>query len=174
MLLLFFVYVHGAGAWKKGETQSELLQQAQSVSARILRTVEQSSTAGLVIEPGPHIGTAIAYPRSWNEAAGRFEYDLTARRPAWQTYELYYYDATSQQIRYRELPYSGSGTATAPLPNLSSYLVGGQGIAREVTMCEFRQAGRLLKVEIRLERERYGSNGPETIELVSSVFLRNQ
>lgn len=171
--MLYFVYRTGAGAWKKSETQVELLQEAQVVTSRLSREVERSVYDSAEVDPGPNIGTAVAFLSCWNDATDQYDYDATSRSPIWHKYLICYYDAANQKVYWNETPLGSPTTAAAPLPALATYRSGGKLLASHVTRCDFTLSEEVLELQLELERKHYGSEKLEQIQLPTRVFFRN-
>ena len=173
LAMMFSVYRFGASAWKKGESQNELLQQAQVVTASLAHEVERSVFSSASVDPGPTVGSAIGMLNCWNSTLNRYEYDATAESQVWQRYVIFYHDAASNSVRRTETPLSPPSTTSVPLPGLAGHRTGGRQLALDASMCEFELSDQLLRFEIELERKRYGSEVPEKVTLSSLVYFRN-
>ncbi len=177
-LALFFIYRMGASAWKKGEAQTEMLQDLQGSIARLTREAERSTFVSVVTEPG-----AISF-LSPLDANGVIVYDPAGQKPVWQKYVVMYYDAPNEQVRWLEVPLApGSPEMGQAEPiqlydaggsqPLSTYRVGGKVIASHITRCEFTAADGFVEVLLESTRKRYGSPAPEKFVLQSAAAFRN-
>lgn len=180
--LLFFVYRMGASSLMKGQAQTELLQDVQASSSRLLREIERSTYASLSLDPPPPGGPATAISLlSAIDPAGQFAYDPAVGEPTWQKYVVLYYDAPSEELRWREVVLAaGSPEARTPGPieqyqgsALATYRNGGRTIARHVTRCELSFADGTVTLLLETQRKRYGSEQKEQITLRSSGAFRN-
>lgn len=177
-LALFFIYRMGASAWKKGEAQTEMLQDLQGSIAKLTREAERSTLVSLTIEPG-----AIAF-LSPLDAAGQVVYDPASQRPIWQRYVVMYYEPASQKVYWRVIPLAPGapemGLAepiqdydAGGLQPLASYRAGGTVIATHISRCEFSVTDGLVQILLESTRDRYGSDRPERFLLESAVAFRN-
>lgn len=173
MTAMFFLYQMGASAWKKGETQTELLQQAQMVTGRLEREVERSVYAATVLDPGPSSGTAVSLLSCWDEAAQRYDYDPATRSPVWHRYQICYFDAGAGVVYWKDVPLAPPSTTPLPMVGLAGQRTDGRVLARNVVTCDFRLSEQVLELQLALEKKRYGSQGPERIEVPATAMFRN-
>lgn len=172
-MMMFFIYRQGASAWKKSETQGELLQEAQAVTRKLTRDAERSSFASLTLDPAAP-ATAVAFASCWSPATMSHEYDPFGRSPVWQRFEIFYYDALAREVRWKEAPLPGAPTTTVgPLAGLAGLRSDGRVLARNVIRCDFTRGDHTLDFELELERKRYGSGRVERVELPARVYFRN-
>lgn len=182
-LTLFFIYQMGASAWKKGEAQTQILQDFQASTARLVREVERSTYSSLSVAPagGPYTACSFLSPIDDN---GLFCFDPIGQKPIWQKYVVMWYDAPAQTLFWREIPLApGSPEAGSPEPidtydaggnaPLTSYCANGQTVAVHVSQCEFLASPRLLTLRLEGTRKRYGSPEPEKFSLETAACFRN-
>jgi hypothetical protein len=172
MLMMFFIYQYGASAWKKGETETDLLQESQKLVARLQREAERSVYASASLDPGPNAGTAVAFLSCWDDATERFDVDPATGRPMWHEYHVFYYDGPSREVRWKRVPVAPTVTPV-PLAALAGERNGGRVLARDVVRCDFQLSEQLLGLELEIEKKRYGTPTPERIQLPVLIYLRN-
>lgn len=168
MTMMFVIYQQGAHAWKKSEAQTDLVHSARGVSARLEREVERSAFDSAALDAQ----TAVAFLSSYDDATQRYDYDPLNRCPVWHKYLICYYDAARREVRWKELPIAAT-TIPTPLATLAAERTGGVVLATDVTRCEFTLSDRFLQLTLELQRKRYGSQAPETIQLPCSMYFRN-
>ena len=179
---MFFIYRSSASAWMKGDTVTQLRNQTMVASGKFSRDLERSIYSSLSISPD---GKAIAF-LSAVDANGRFQYDAATEQPHWQEYLVYYLDVDST-LKVRHLSVVGSPQETGPTPidnfgpnqPVANYMSGGERVAEDIQECEFSSellsnGNHLLRMRLLAGRKRYGSERPESFELDSVVYLRNQ
>ncbi|MGE0489600.1 MAG: hypothetical protein AB7S38_10345 [Vulcanimicrobiota bacterium] len=179
---IFFIYRTSASAWMKGDTVTQLRNQTMIASGKISRDLERSIYSSLSLSPD---GKAIAF-LSATDANGRFQYDVGNESPRWQNYLIYYLDVDSK-LKLRRVSVVGSPQETGPTvidgfgPNqpVSTYTNGGELVADEIAECQFSSellanGNHLLRLRLRASQQRYGSERPESFELESVTYLRNQ
>lgn len=172
MLMMFFIYQYGASAWKKGETETDLLQESQKLVARLQREAERSVYASASLDPGPDTGTAVAFLSCWDEATERFDVDPATGSPMWHEYHVFYYDGPSREVRWKRVPVAPTVTPV-PLAALAGERNGGRVLARDVVRCDFQLSEQLLGLELEIEKKRYGTPTPERLQLPVLIYLRN-
>lgn len=170
---MFFVYQIGANAWKKGESQSNLVQSAQVFLARLGREVERSDAHGATLDPGPSTGTAVAILSCYDPVTQRDDFDPSLRSPIWHSYQVFYYDSARRQVLVREVPLPTPTTVASPLAGLAALRTEGRTLATDVDRCEFTLSPNLLEVQLELNQKRYGSRTPEHLELPGRMAFRN-
>lgn len=179
---IFFIYRTSASAWMKGDTVTQLRNQTMIASGKLNRDLERSLYSSLSISPD---GKAIAF-LSATDATGNFQYDVANERARWQNYLVYYLDVDSK-LKLRRVPVVGTPQETTPSvidsfgPNqpVSNYTSGGEQIAEEISECQFSSellanGNHLVRLRLRASQQRYGSEQPESFELESVTYLRNQ
>jgi hypothetical protein len=170
---MFFIYQIGANAWKKGETQGNLVQTAQVFLARLGREVERSDAHGATLDPGPATGTAVAILSCYDPVNQRDDFDPNVRSPIWHSYQIFYYDSATRQVLLREVPLPAPTTVASPLAGLAALRTGGRTLARDVDRCDFTLSPNLLDVRLEMNQKRYGSQAPEHFELPGRMAFRN-
>lgn len=175
--IVLLVYMTGASAWRKGDTRSELLQDALVASSNLAQDVEQSTYGGLEATP---TGDAVAV-LSLRDSQGSFQLsdDGTA---LWQRWVVYY--VRGGQILKTEVPWvAPPEDRTTPMPlsaynpplTLADYLNGGRVIARNVYDADFAMVPGTAAVSLHIElrKKRYGRQDPEAITFDSVLTTRN-
>jgi hypothetical protein len=173
---LFFTYRVGASAWKKGETETDLLQNLQVAKSRLTRELERSVYDSVSVDPN-----GIAF-LSALDVYGDFQMDNASSTPRWQKYVVVYYDAPARILRWQEIPVVGTPQEMNPTPiesfgaanPLTSYFNSGREFMRDVETCVFQWTPDLLVgFTWATEKKRYGKNTPDRIEIRSAVGFRN-
>lgn len=183
MVLLFFAYRMGASAWRKADTESELLQNLQVATRKIARPLEASTSPSVTLSVSPSL-TAISY-LSAVDGAGNFAVQPGTIKPEWQHYEVFYYVPSEGQLYQTAvdlLPGSPERTSPGPIENftsasgkhpLSSYCTTGRVIARHLTDFTVQSVDNMVTIEVEGQMKRYGSGRLEQLRLRSATHLRN-
>lgn len=175
--MVVMIYMTGASAWRKGDTRSELLQDALVTSSSLASEIEQSTYGGLEAAPSGE-GVAVL---SLRDGQGNFELSDTGA-PIWQRWVVYYFK--SGEIRQTEVPWvAPPEDRVTPMPlsaynpplSITDYLNGGRVIARNVYDAEFTLVPGTASVSfhIELSKRRYGRPDPEFVTFDSVLTTRN-
>ncbi len=76
---MFLIYTTGAKAWKAGESDVQLAQSAQTVTARMARDVERSIYTSVALDPLPPPSSAVSFLSPINPTTGQPDYDAAKR-----------------------------------------------------------------------------------------------
>lgn len=177
LLTLFMIYRICASAWMKGDTQTRLRQSAMVASEKISRDLERSVYDSVSISADRR-GVSFL---SALDANGRFQFNIASQEPIWQNYLIYYLDSGSRELRRRAVSVVGAPQETVPGPiegfgpnqTVDTYMVGGQAVVHELDFCEFTALSKLLRLKLRAQAKRYGSERLESFELETFTSLRN-
>ena len=177
---MFVIYQRGASAFAKGEARSEMLAHLQNATVRLEQDLSRSVYGSLSITAD---ATAFAC-LSPVDGEDPQQFESLSGRPVWRRYVVYWWDPGTNEVYRREVPLdAGSPEETTPGPidnygsgdPLAFYFNDGRVVARDVSAFAVRAPGPDQPVEAELEgqRRRYGSSGPETTRLRTTVLLRN-
>ncbi len=175
---LFEIYRMGASAWRKGEAETTLLQGLQVVKSRLDRELERSTFDSLSVD-----ANGLAFLSAMDYGTRSFVIEPALVRPRWQKYIVVYYDPPQRAILWREVPVVGTPQENGATPieafgaqtPLASYYAGGRVVIRDVAAWQIQvTVDELVALTWRVERQRYGKQAPETIELRSVVHMRNR
>lgn len=182
-VVLFFFYRMGASAWKKGDAESELLQNLQVACRKISRPLEASSATSVsTYANATH--TALSFLTAVG-AADTFMVQPDTLLPDWQSYQVFYFERAQQTLYQREVDLlAGSSQHTVPGPiqsfvsssgthPLGFYCTDGRPIARHLTDLTVTLNGSLVTIEAEAQMKRYGSERNEQLRLRSTTHLRN-
>lgn len=175
--MLFGVYVMGANAWMKGSTESEILQTSQVVT-RFLAKEAEASTAQSLSFSSDNRGTAFL---TATDNTGTFQYDRSSLLPLWQDYAIFWFDAPESALYKRKVSVLGSPVETTPAPfssfstiPLDGYFVDGRPLVRGIKELRFSSpAPSQLKIDLEVEKGRYGHTEPERVKVETLIHLRN-
>lgn len=182
MGVTFAIYQMGASAFMKGNTRSELMQDALVTVEQLTREVERSVYGSVSLTED---GTAVAFLSAVNPDTGRFEIGLDTSKPLWQRYVICYYDAEKDEVRWQEVRLAaGADEITTPGPierynpgsgtkPLADWISGGKVLARNIASCRFQFEDRLMTVTLEGKKKRYGSQKDEEVKLSSTALFRN-
>lgn len=168
MVTIVLVYVVGASAWRKGDTQAELLQDLQASGARLAQDLAASAYDGLTVG-----ATSLSCLTSLDKD-GKVFYQAGKPLLRWARYRHWYLAAGLLKRRDFEIP----GGTTTVIP-LASYFGGpldqqGELIMRNVTVFAPLLVGvRTVKVTMTAEKMRYGHRDPERVSRVFVVRVNN-
>ncbi len=177
LLTLFFIYRICASAWMKGDTQTRLRQSAMVASEKLSRDLERSVYDSVSISAdrrGMSFLSAL-------DANGQFQFNIASQEPIWQSYLIYYLDTPSREFRRRAVSVAGAPqqSVAGPIENfgpsqpVDTYMVGGQAVAHGLDFCELTVVNKLLRLKLRAQQKRYGSERLEVFELETVTNLRN-
>lgn len=177
LLTLFMIYRICASAWMKGDTQTKLRQSAMVASEKLSRDLERSIYDSVSISADRR---GISF-LSALDANGQFQFNTASQEPIWQNYLVYYLDPGTREFRRRSVSVAGAPQQSVPGPIESfgpnqlvdTYMVGGQAVAHELDFCEFTVVNKLLRLKLRAQAKRYGSERLESFELETVSNLRN-
>lgn len=174
--MITFTFQIGASAWRKTDTQSDLLQDLEKVGALWVR--EACGTRQLSLCSS---GTAMALPQAIDDLLD-YEVSLPSGSLIYRRYRLYYWDSASREVRLRNLPFA----APVPCPprldsvdlgsgvqSINFYCTGGKALARDVDQFQVHKNGNLWSIDIQARRTRYGRTDPEEVRVTFSAFPRN-
>lgn len=175
---VFALYQMGLNAFFKTNTQSDILQTVQVLGGKWMRDAELTTPEAVSLDLG---STAIALP-SARDAAGNLVLDTVNSELIWQRYRLYWHDAPSQTVRFKEIVLATPTSAIGPIETyddgsgthpLSWYCTGGRVIARQVSLLQLTRNGASLSLEVQARQDRYGSPEPEQLQHRFVVVARN-
>ncbi len=165
---VFAVFKMGISAWFKADGLAELQQQGQAVGGRWVRETETTCLAAITLSA---TGDACSLPSAITPA-GVFALDPATSELIWQSYQLYYFDGPSGEVRYLEVPIGATTSAVLPIEQytgqpLANSLVGGRVLARSVTSFQVQDLGGVLRLNMVAQRRR-----PNTVqmEVQTNVF----
>lgn len=180
---IFSVFQMGLSAWHKTAIKNELLQEVQITNIRLSKELEKSTIASLSANSSLAIAAFLS-PVGEND---KFVIDSKGR-PQWQKYIVYYLNSTNGTLYRREIllsPHASQRKVPTPLelynagsgPHpLGVYASGGQPLSRFIKKFEpivLPEPLSQLKWNIVAQRERYGSEQPESLSLTVATYLRN-
>lgn len=171
---IFAIFRMGIGAWFKADGLAELQQQGQAVGGRWVRETETTSLAAVSLSA---TGEACSLPSAITPA-GVFAIDAPTSELIWQSYQLYYFDGPSGEVRYLEVPIVPPTRAVVPIEQytgqpLANSLVGGRVLARSVTSFQVQDVGGVLRLTMVAQRRRPNSMQMEVQTNVFSAAPRN-
>ncbi len=183
LMLLFLAYRMGASAWKKGDTETELLQNVQLAVDKISRPLEASCAESVTTFSDPtRVAVSFLSPV---DTAGNLAVQTGTIRPDWQRYEVFYFDRVEHALFQRTLdllPLSPQHQSPGPIElfvsptgahPLSFYCTDGRPIARHLTDFTVSLVGSVLTFEVECQMKRYGTDRMESQRLRSVTHLRN-
>lgn len=180
MTLLFAAFRSGAGAWKKVETQAELIGDLQVSASLLQRELERSVPASLSLDPA---GNGLAFLSPLVDG-GQYTCDINGSIE-WKAYCVCWYDPATRTLQWRKIALvGGAPEATVPGPiesyndgtgakPLNAYFANGRVIARNVRSCNFQRLGLSVEYQVVAERKRYGTERLESVRLASQITPRN-
>ncbi|MCE7870738.1 hypothetical protein DYH09_10200 [bacterium CPR1] len=171
---VFAIFKMGIGAWFKADGVAELQQQGQAVGGRWVRETEVASLSAVSLSA---TGDACSLPSAIT-GAGVFALDPATSELIWQSYQVYYFDGPSGEVRYLEVPIAPPTSAVVPIEQytgqpLANSLVGGRVLARWVTSFEVQDLGGVLRLTMVAQRRRPNSMQMEVQTNVFSAAPRN-
>ena len=171
MVTIILVYVVGASAWRKGDTQAELLQDLQTSGARLSVDLASSSYEGLSV--GPSFVSCL----SPVDKDGKLAYQAGQPLLRWARFRRWALSSSGELLRRDFDVPSSSPVVTAPVP-LESFVggpyAGGSLMMRNMTVFSVTMAGvRTLRVTMTAEKKRYGHRDPEKVSRVFVVRVNN-
>jgi len=183
---IFSIFNMGLSAFHKTTTKNELLQEAQITNVKLSADLERSTLSSLSCDASdPEQGIA-AFLTALDDDE-KFITDNRGR-PVWQKYLVYYLDDSTNEMYRREVPVLPTAPQrTVPTPiefynggggpaTLLSYRNGGRAISRFIQKFEPDELPApvsQLTWRLTLERERYGSERPESLTTNVAIRLRN-
>lgn len=177
LAVVFIIFHTGSYALMKGQTEAELLNTLEAVTARLCRSAEKTSPASLSVAP---TGQGCAYLVA-TDPDGQFQFDAVTYAPKWQKYLVTYYDATAQTLNQREVSVLGTPQEAVPVTfetftgkPMSKAFTQGRAVAVGVRQARFERTplGQLA-LEITVSKARGGAAGPSTLTSRTVVTLRN-
>lgn len=171
----------GASGWKKMEAQSTMLADYEVLDGKVTREVQRSTYISASTVVGPD-GPTLAFLSAVDDT-GVFVLDPVTGEPIWQKFIIFYFDQANRRLYLTDLPLDPASTLrTAPQAleaypegtgDLNDYRTGGRLIMTDLDSCTFTLNDSMLAVEVRGSRERFGSNNPETLHMISSMAFHN-
>ncbi len=150
---------HVLAAQHKIDQEAGLIQQFQTLGARIQADVSASCPQGLTVESQ---GVSILSPEN-PQYAGLYSHLL------WKSYHIYRWDSTRKEVLWLKQPLATATDVPVPLPSLPAS--GGQSLARGVDLLEFEQDGPLVRMRVAGSQVRY--RGVEKVEYEMAALCRN-
>jgi len=169
MVTIILVYVVGASAWRKGDTQAELLQDLQASGARLALDLAASAYDGLTVGPG------VLSCLTSVDKDGKVAYQAGKPLLRWARYRHWYLAPEGRLLR-RDFDIPGGTTTVTPL---ASYFggplnQGGELMMRNVTAFVPVMVGvRTVRLTMTAEKMRYGHRDPEKVSRVFVVRVNN-
>lgn len=150
---------HVLAAQHKIDQEAGLIQQFQTLGARIQADVTASCPQGLTVESQ---GLAALSPEN-PQYTGLYSHLL------WKSYHMYRWDSARKEVLWLKQPLSTPTDLAVALPSLPT--TGGQSLARGVDLLEFEQDGPMVRMRIAGSQVRY--RGVEKVEYEMAALCRN-
>lgn len=147
----------------KVESEASLSQQFLVVATRLGQDIMASCEQGISLQPN---AIAVLSPE---RPAQRPQFSGLQSYLVWQSHKVYYLDTATGELRLLEVsltPPSSTPVALTPIPTSD-----GQVLARGVTLVQFEQQGRQLRIRLEGQQSRYG--GQESVVHEFTARVRN-